>query len=364
MNLLRKKPVPFIVAAVLLSLILHIMLIAVMSGVGGFEFLHPFSSELLITSISRESAPKQTLIARTASQANKQAEQPETKTAANNQPQPAEPTNKPSLLPEEKADSADENTKPETENTTQKQEAIPQEKPEEAPFQILKAAKEKLNFDLYWAGIYVGRAVLDAVNENGTVTIISQVHSGAFLSTFYKINDYAESIVINGAPAFYKFKQEEGRKRSDKETYFDMSTMKVTHINHIKGTNDEYTITSNLLWDVISGFYYLRTMKLEVGQTVRINLFDSNKFYQAEVNVLRKEKIKLSDDKEIDAVVVKPVLKSEGLFESKGNISIWLSDDDLKVPLRVETEVPIGKVVAELKKVETGKEKQVSVPEN
>jgi hypothetical protein len=56
---------------------------------------------------------------------------------------------------------------------------------------------------------------------------------------------------------------------------------------------------------------------------------------------------------EVGAVVVKPVLKSEGLFQNKGDISIWLSDDGNRIPLRVETSVPIGKVVAELRKVES-----------
>ena len=103
----------------------------------------------------------------------------------------------------------------------------------------------------------------------------------------------------------------------------------------------------------MSGFYYLRTQNLNVGETVYINIFDSNKFYQAEVQVLRREKIRLSDDTEIDSVVVKPILKSEGLFQNKGDISIWLTDDEIKLPVRVETEVPIGRVVAELKEVKT-----------
>jgi hypothetical protein len=52
-------------------------------------------------------------------------------------------------------------------------------------------------------------------------------------------------------------------------------------------------------------------------------------------------------------VVVKPVLKSEGLFHHKGDILVWLTDDEKKIPVKVETKVPIGTVRAELKRVET-----------
>ncbi|MDO8746370.1 MAG: DUF3108 domain-containing protein [Thermodesulfovibrionales bacterium] len=218
---------------------------------------------------------------------------------------------------------------------------------------ILKTTKERLSFDIYWLGVYVGKAVLEAVNDNGNMKITSQVHSAPVISTFYKVEDYAESQLTNGIPSFFKIKQIAGRRRSDKETFFDINNKKVTHIDHIKVTKDEHTINTDILWDVMSGFYYLRTQNLNVGETVYINIFDSNKFYQAEVQILRREKIRLSDDTEIDSVVVKPILKSEGLFQNKGDISIWLTDDEIKMPVRVETEVPIGRVVAELKEVKT-----------
>jgi hypothetical protein len=107
--------------------------------------------------------------------------------------------------------------------------------------------------------------------------------------------------------------------------------------------------------DVISGFYHLRTLSLEVGKVVSIDIFDSNKFYTAEVSVLGKEKIGISALGEIDTIKVKPELKSEGLFQRKGDILIWLSDDDRRIPVRVETKVPVGKVVAELKEITTEK---------
>jgi hypothetical protein len=218
---------------------------------------------------------------------------------------------------------------------------------------ILKTTREKLFYRLYWLNIYVGRAELEAVSKRGKVTIISRVHSAPFISTFYKVDDYARSTIIDGAPVNFRIKQHEGKYRSDKETVFDAGGKLVTFFDYLKGTRDDHPVTSAELWDLISGFYYLRSQIFEVGKTVYIDVFDSNKFFRAEISIIGKERLKVSENEEMDTLKVKPVIKSEGLFQSQGEILIWLTDDDNKTPVRIETKVPIGKVVAVLKSLET-----------
>lgn len=224
--------------------------------------------------------------------------------------------------------------------------------PRESAPPLLKGTRERLSFEIYWLGIYVGKAVLEAVNRNGTVSITSRVLSSSFISTFYRVDDYAESIVRDGTPVNFRIRQREGKYRSDKESVFDLSGNKVTFANYLKGTRDERALPPGTVWDIISGFYHLRNQPLEVGQTVSVALFDSNKFYTAEVSVLKKEQVELPEVGEIDTVKVKPILKSEGLFQNKGDVLIWLTDDENKVPVKIETKVPIGNVVVLLKTIE------------
>ncbi len=58
---------------------------------------------------------------------------------------------------------------------------------------------------------------------------------------------------------------------------------------------------------------------------------------------------------EVGTVIVKPALKSEGLFQSNGDILIWLTDDEKRIPVKVETKVPVGSVVLELRDLEMEK---------
>jgi hypothetical protein len=167
-------------------------------------------------------------------------------------------------------------------------------------------------------------------------------------------------------PSSFRIRQHEGKYRSDKETRFDVKGRKVVYFDYLKDLRNEQEFDLPRLWDVVSGFYYLRTQQLEVGRTVYVDVFDSDKFLRVEVDVVKKDRVRVPGRGDVDAIVINPLLKSEGLFQNKGNVLVWLTDDESKTPVRVETEVPVGKVVAKLRGIETergdpGKSDRVSI---
>ncbi len=214
---------------------------------------------------------------------------------------------------------------------------------------IFPFAREQLTFSLYWSGIHVGTATMEAVRGENTSYITSVVNSNAVISAFYKVEDRAEARLVNGRPAGFTLLQSEGKHRRNKETIFDPERDKVIYINHMDKSRLEYDMNGKLLWDVISGFYYLRRQPLEIGKSVNIRMFDSNKFLNTEVKVLRREQVELYDGQEVPTIIVEPVLNSEGLFQKTGEILIWLTDDERRMPVRMETKLKIGRVTAELK---------------
>jgi len=220
------------------------------------------------------------------------------------------------------------------------------------PVRMASYSSEKLYYDIYWMGIYAGKAVLESENKNGIFRITSRVQSAPVVSAFYRVEDFAESIVTNGLPFKLRIKLQEGTHTGDKETVFDMVNRKITFINYLKGKKKEYDIHSDSVWDILSGFYFIRTQKLDTGKTAFVDIFDSNKFFRAEVNILKKEMLQISGIGKVSTLVIKPELKSEGLFRKTGDIFIWLTDDERKIPVRVETKIPVGNVVAELKGIE------------
>ena len=63
--------------------------------------------------------------------------------------------------------------------------------------------------------------------------------------------------------------------------------------------------------------------------------------------MLRNRVVELYDTL-IDCIVVEPLVQEGGLFKSEGSIVVWLTDDALKIPVKVKTKVVIGSIDAEL----------------
>jgi hypothetical protein len=100
-------------------------------------------------------------------------------------------------------------------------------------------------------------------------------------------------------------------------------------------------------FDPLSSFYYIRTLKPQVGRSVYVEVLDNKKLWNVEVQIIRRERVstRLGD---FDTIVIKPLLKSEGIFNRRGDMYIWLTDDDRHVPVKLQTKVALGRVTATL----------------
>lgn len=217
------------------------------------------------------------------------------------------------------------------------------------PFKI----PEKFVYDLTWTGIKAGTASIESVNDGDTIKIISTARSADWISIFYTVEDRAESTLSKnsspselGQPIRYRLKIREGSARKDKEIFFDRNNNKARYADYLRNERKEFDVPNSVL-DPISGFYYLRSMRLVVGESVYVTMFDSKKVWNVEVRVLKKEKITLPIGT-FDTVMVKPLMKSEGIFYRKGEIFIWLTDDEKHVPVKMQTRVAVGSVTATL----------------
>jgi len=218
---------------------------------------------------------------------------------------------------------------------------------------------ERLEFSLKWAGITAGRAVLEVKRDpDGRIKIISTANSADWISKFYPVEDKVESILeFNSAKRslLYRMILKEGRHRRDKAYIFDYQSKKVLFINYLKNTTEFHQIREDM-FDPLSAFYFVRDMHLEVGSSVFIPVFDSKRIknvdiekrvWNLEVKVLRKEKVETSLGV-FNTIVIKPMMESEGVFSRSGEIIIWLTDNDMKIPVLLKSKVAVGSIVAEL----------------
>lgn len=173
--------------------------------------------------------------------------------------------------------------------------------------------------------------------------IVSKAESNSFVSKFYKVRDRAESYVDAESLFSRRFVKHlrEGSYKQDTEIRFDQDARKAVYAD-----GKTFDVAARV-HDVLSAFYYVRTLPLPDGATVVIPTHDNKKSYEMEVRVLRREKIEVPAGT-FQCVVVEPLLKSEGVFRSQGSIYVWLSDDERRIPVLVKSKVPIGSISVSL----------------
>lgn len=214
---------------------------------------------------------------------------------------------------------------------------------------------EKLTYDLTWTGIKAGTATQEIIDDGDTIRVVSTARSADWVSVFFTVEDRIESVLDKvapphlGLPQHYRMKIREGSHRRDKELIFDHKAGKAHYIDHLGGEKADIDILANT-YDAYSSFFYLRTQKLEVGKSVFVTILDNKKLWNVEVQVLEKEKLDTILGK-VETVRVRPLMKSEGIFNRKGAIDIWLTDDERRIPVKMKTKIAIGSITATLVKL-------------
>ncbi|HTR45599.1 MAG TPA: DUF3108 domain-containing protein [Thermodesulfovibrionales bacterium] len=211
---------------------------------------------------------------------------------------------------------------------------------------------ERLFYDVTWTGIKAGEASLEIANNDGLV-ITSTAKSAKWVSLFYTVDNRVESRLSGdafmngmGQPVRYRISLREGKNRRNKEVIFDHGRRMAYCIDHLRDEKKDCELPSPA-FDPLSSFYFLRTLPLEVGKSVFVAVFDNRKVWNVEVQVLGRERVGVPAG-EFNTIVVKPLMKSEGIFYRKSELVIWLTDDERRIPVKVKTKARLGSVIAQL----------------
>jgi hypothetical protein len=100
-----------------------------------------------------------------------------------------------------------------------------------------------------------------------------------------------------------------------------------------------------------SFIYFMRSVPLEVGKSYQFNRYYHLDRNPVIINVERREHISVPAG-EFDAIVVRPIIKSKGLFSENGDAEVWFSDDSTRTLLRLKSKLPVGTLYLELKQAE------------
>ena len=207
---------------------------------------------------------------------------------------------------------------------------------------------EYFQFSIDWNGLNGGNSLMQVqnltrVDGRRAYRVVMKAESNSFVSKFYKVRDRAETFIDAESLYTRRFikRLREGGYEKDIDVRFDQEARKARY------TDGESFDVPARVHDVLSAFYYVRTVPLPTGATISLPTHDNKKSYEMVVKVHRRERVEVPAGK-FDCVVVEPILKSEGVFKSKGSIEVWLTDDTRRIPVLVKSKIPIGSISVSL----------------
>ena len=207
---------------------------------------------------------------------------------------------------------------------------------------------EYLEFKVRYGMIPAGTAIMevaDTIRYNGIkcFEVVSTARSNGFVSTFYKVDDSVISYIdYDGIfTHFFKKRLREGKYKSDKSTFFDQR-------RHMAITGEDSIPTYSFVQDAFSSLYYARTQVIEPGVDLDIDNHTDRKNYPLKVIVHGRETVEVPAGI-FSCIIVEPVMRAAGIFNAKGSIKIWLTDDRYRMPVKMQTEVFfLGSIHADL----------------
>lgn len=217
------------------------------------------------------------------------------------------------------------------------------------PAPVPYAKGEQLVFSIDYGPVNAGEAsleVIDVIDSGGYTSwhVESKARSNRFFDAFYQVRDKVVShIDVHTLSSRYFSKRlREGDYRKNVAIRFDPATDTAHYLD-----GREFPVPPDV-HDVLSAFYFVRTIDLEVGRSQSIKTHSSHRNYDLEVKVHGRETIEVPAG-EFDCFIVEPVLLGEGLFQFEGQVTIWITADERRIPVLMKTRVKVGAIDASLK---------------
>jgi hypothetical protein len=214
---------------------------------------------------------------------------------------------------------------------------------------------EKLSYKISYGLIDAGYAQLEVKKSKTKIQNKSVYHivgigtSSKTFDWFFKIRDRYESYIDSSAlvPLLFKRNINEGGYKMNQNYEFN-------HQKHTVKTSKGDIQTKKYIQDMLSCFYYARTLrlnKLKKGDVLAFNAFVDGETYPLKVKFLGKEVVKIKAGK-FKALKFCPIVQTGRIFKHNESLSVWISDDYNKVPLLVKAKILFGSLRMEMIKME------------
>jgi hypothetical protein len=225
------------------------------------------------------------------------------------------------------------------------------------PGSFVEPPSMRLTYRFGWSGIQAATCDVHLYSPaRDTFEVEANGATSGFARTLFRLDVYHRATESKETLTPIHFYQEEKYRSEIVKTNVDFEPDQVIGLRE-KIPSDRppkpNIFKFNSVFDMTAALLWVRSQPLTDGETESLVVWASNAPYLATVKVVGRETIKFNGqtqkaiklDLKLKGINNKLQLKEHSLFKSGRG---WLSDDDKRVPLRIEADIFIGYVFAEL----------------
>ncbi len=219
---------------------------------------------------------------------------------------------------------------------------------------------EKVVLDVKYMNMRAGTLTIATlpyakVNNQKTYHFRINVKTSPSFEYFYAVDDMVETFVTYDSlvPLTHLVVIKESKQFGETRSYFDWSK-KMAQRWETKFEEGKERVDKKKEWsieafsqNIVSSLFYLRTFTLTPGKTIAFRVADGGENYVFKGQVLRREVLDTVLGK-INTVVVQPEVTIKGALKPMGDIFIWLTDDNQKQIVQIQSKIKIGSVFAKV----------------
>ncbi|MGB2759999.1 MULTISPECIES: DUF3108 domain-containing protein [Maribacter] len=216
---------------------------------------------------------------------------------------------------------------------------------------------EWLKFRMHYGFLNASYATLQVnsttIDDKPVYHVVGHGETTGVASWFFKVDDTYESYFDkrDGKPYRFVRKIDEGGYTKDVEINFDHNASKA-ELNDKKNKKKLNFTLENNIQDLISAFYFLRnnykTEDLEVGKAITLKmLYDDDGIFDFKLKYLGLEVLNTKYGK-VECLKFRPLVQSGRVFKEQESLSLWVSNDDNRIPIRIKADLAVGAIKADL----------------
>ncbi|WKD85170.1 hypothetical protein KCTC32516_00509 [Polaribacter huanghezhanensis] len=214
---------------------------------------------------------------------------------------------------------------------------------------------EWLRYKMSYSGfLKAGNATLsvgtDTIKGKEVFHVTGKGWTTGIIKWFFNVDDTYQSYFDKETIKPYVFKRNinEGGYVINREIKFNYDTKKATVLDFKLQTTE--TFDFNNIQDMMSSFYYLRSRdvsNLKVGDEIALDMFMDAQIYPFKLRYLGEELLKTSFGK-IKTLKFRPMVQAGRVFKENESVTIWITADENKIPIKLKASLSVGSLKAEL----------------